>query len=521
MEEEHIVSQITKRGIIIANRLRIVMVVLFGILVTAGSSTNPMIINIAFFSTLAVFFILSLLNYATATRGREYLWLKYLTVVIEISTASILKTSHAFLGNYPQVVNESVVFSIYWIFILLSFLQNRTRLSVFAGTLATVEYAALILISIFVWKVPVILGNELPGYLVLDNEIAKVLLLIGFTWTGTLILRNLNGFALEAYDNGKTALKRTEYLEEMISRATSTNADLEKVSSKQRRIFDSFSRLAAEQAALSEEFSSVYEEQYASIDSISRSADEQKRGTDTTLGMMRMLKESQKNVAELSAQVLGDNALIGDSSRNATGSLERMIEKMGVISEGGRSITNFIAVISDITDKINLLSLNAAIEAARAGEHGRGFAVVADEIGKLATATADNSKEISEELVRISSDIEGGMDIVNSTKEAVESVARYVAGIREKLDAVRTAMARQGTAAADAESQVEKMDELAAIISNATGEQKISMEETSKSTQKLSQIAGEVVANNEEIINLSDTISARVEEMSGLIREIR
>ena len=218
MEEEHIVNQITRRGIIIANRLRIVIVVLFGVLVTAGTATNPMIINIAFFTTLAVFLFLSLFNYAVAARGKEYISLKYITVVIEVTSASLLKTAHAFLGNYPQVVNESVIFSIYWLFILLSLLQNRTRLSIFAGAMAAAEYSALILISIFVWKVPVIVGNELPGYLVLDNEIAKVLLLIGFTWTGTLILRNLNGFALDAYNNGKTAQRRTVYLEEIISR---------------------------------------------------------------------------------------------------------------------------------------------------------------------------------------------------------------------------------------------------------------------------------------------------------------
>ena len=77
--------------------------------------------------------------------------------------------------------------------------------------------------------------------------------------------------------------------------------------------------------------------------------------------------------------------------------------------------------ILDITEKTNLLSLNAAIEAARAGESGKGFAVVASEIRKL----AEDSKDAASKIQSV-------------TIEVIKSVEELASGSEKVLDFIGT-----------------------------------------------------------------------------------
>lgn len=119
------------------------------------------------------------------------------------------------------------------------------------------------------------------------------------------------------------------------------------------------------------------------------------------------------------------------SSEQTTENLAHISQEIQALVHMVDNINNIIAVITEIADQTNLLSLNASIEAARAGEQGKGFAVVAAEVKKL----ADESLAATEQIEKI----------INEVQAQSDKTIRYVeeaGGIMTKQEeAVSTAVA--------------------------------------------------------------------------------
>ncbi|HNW30390.1 MAG TPA: methyl-accepting chemotaxis protein, partial [Spirochaetota bacterium] len=326
----------------------------------------------------------------------------------------------------------------------------------------------------------------------------------------------LNRDLKEAVDESN---RRADYLAGIISGVDVASRDLVSVSNELTAIERNFSSLAEEQSASSREMRKTFDDLTASITAISKSAGNQEAEGKKTSDMIETFNKTQSGATGMINSVLGSISGISESKRETERIINEMIGKMQVINDGGAAIKNFVEIINDISDRINLLSLNASIEAARAGEHGRGFAVVADEIGKLATATSDNSKEISSQISRILSDINEGMHMVDITRSSTESIFSVLDEINSRIDQVETMIESQAEAFDDVIRQASIINSLSGEIAGSTVEQMKSMESSARAVKRLSEIADEVAALNRRILIFTETISEKARELNKLIEE--
>lgn len=114
--------------------------------------------------------------------------------------------------------------------------------------------------------------------------------------------------------------------------------------------------------------------------------------------------------------------------------------KVFQFEKDAQNLAEIANLIDEISDRVNLLSLNASIEAARAGDAGRGFAVVAQEIGKLAVeslASTAKIRNLVKSLIRSSQEIgttiQEDLKALQSSVTSVESSGNDIVEMDSKL----------------------------------------------------------------------------------------
>jgi methyl-accepting chemotaxis protein len=177
--------------------------------------------------------------------------------------------------------------------------------------------------------------------------------------------------------------------------------------------------------------------------------------SDTSLNLV---KESIGSVEEILKLITTLNDVVTAS--------EAKIQELENLSA---QIEHFATVISAISSKTNILSLNASIEAARAGEHGKGFAVVASEVGKLAAQSTKSSKEISMTISQVQTS-------VKETVDSMKTIYENVASQKERADEVGQLLNKVEDAAYTANEVARNIENEIAYQRDITDQAKVSIQ---------------------------------------------
>ncbi len=316
----------------------------------------------------------------------------------------------------------------------------------------------------------------------------------------------------------RTVADRTAQLESLRRLATNGLRQARRARRASNQLETAIGALAdasAKQAASAEQTSAAVTQMAASVANVTANVSQQGAGIRNAGDRMTSLSSALSDInnameglSEIADTSRGEARDVSEAATALVAAMQRIREKAAQIDE-------IVTVIDDISDRTNLLSLNASIEAARAGEAGRGFAVVANEVSRLAERTADNTQNIQDLILDTRDEVEQGAEQVDRVTRFLNNILTSIQAIHGEAARVSGLVQAQDENSGSIAGQMNDVTRLTAEIEQSADEQKRTAAEISKAVEQFSENAAHIqseVALLETAANHLTRIAAALEE---------
>jgi methyl-accepting chemotaxis protein len=312
------------------------------------------------------------------------------------------------------------------------------------------------------------------------------------------LIRSVHGANSSLAEISNSTEELSKFSTENVSSLLETKASAEEIAEHSQRLY-----------RLTEEF-------YEHVVRLNESAEGKSTRSEEVLAA---IEETSASVEEIGASIkeveehAADSAKLAENVRTITSDtgmlavvdtvegMEKIRAEVNKSSEimmhlGARSkdIEKVLSVIKEVTERTNLLSLNAAILASQAGEYGKSFSVVAEEISALSDRTATSTREISGIVKSIQKDIKGAVSSIDDTKDKVEAGNALVLRVGDTLK--------------NALTEADKSTEMTQAIKRATEEQSLGLRQITQAIDELrNMIKNITLSTSEEVKSLGHLVN--------------
>lgn len=262
---------------------------------------------------------------------------------------------------------------------------------------------------------------------------------------------------------------------------------------------------------------------------------EQTVEAEKTTQKMEELAKRINIVVEKSNEVEHFSESAKDLSYKSKGIISQLVEKANLtdritneitqsineLSASAGKIGDLTEVITNISEQTNLLAINAAIEAARAGDKGLGFAVVADEVNKLADQSHQAALTIDNIIKVIQDKSQLSQNTAQQAHQIVNDQFQAVQLTQKALDDVIDLMDSIVARVTEVNELIRKIGAVKDDTLNSIINISSISEETSAATEEVSASAQEQKVMAKEVEDLAKELEAMANKLVGVISVFR
>lgn len=165
----------------------------------------------------------------------------------------------------------------------------------------------------------------------------------------------------------------------------------------------------------------------ATFEEIQATSQNTSSNTDNINEQMEKIVEKNTSVGEELNSRIDEISDARKDSHQLDSLFQDLIEK-------SNEIKNTSSAIQDVSDRTNVLSINASIEAARAGEAGKGFRIIAGEVKDLAEQTNSFAESIEERMEEFSKAVEEVSGYIHKFTSILDSFTDDIERIRNNFE---------------------------------------------------------------------------------------